>query len=127
MIITDFENQIEIGPGVTASIPFDVNDDYHSFRIFDIDRQTQDLALSCWFSILTPFENSISFENFDNRKNVQQLKSLVIYGKSPMISLPDDSPNGHVVVLQNGLHYLNIQNMAGQYKKFTVNVNFLNN
>jgi hypothetical protein len=127
LIITNFDDSIEIGPGVTASIPLIINGDYHSFRIFDIDRQTQDLALSCWFSKIVPFENPVPFENTDLRKHVQQLKSLVIYGKSPLIILPEGSPNGHTVNLENGLHYLNIQNMAGQYKKFTVNVDFLNN
>lgn len=127
LIVTDLENKIEIGPGVTASIPFTVDDDYTVFQIFDFDPFTQDLALSCWFSELVPFENPIRFSNFDDRKNVQQKKSLVLYGKTENAILPVDAPNGYVVLMSNGLHYLNIQNLAGQYKRCIVKKNFLNN
>lgn len=127
MIITNLEDKIEIGQSVTASIPFTVNDDYTVFQIYDIDEKTQDLVLSCWISKNVPFENPVPFLNFDDRKNVQQKKSLIIYGKSPIAILPENSPNGHIVTLENGNYFLNIQNMAGQYKKFIVKKNFLNN
>ena len=127
MIITDLEDIIEIGPGVTASIPFTVSNDYSVFQIYDIDPKSQDLALSCWISRLVPFENPIPFISFDLRKHVQQKKSLVIYGKENNTLLPEDAPNGHIVDLDNGSYFMNIQNMAGQYKKFIVKKNFLNN
>jgi hypothetical protein len=127
LIVTDLEDKIEIGPGVTVSIPFGLDDDYVSFQIFDMDNKTQDLVLSCWFSRIVPFENPVRFNSFDFRKNVQQKKSLVMYGKAENTILPENSPKGHVVTLENGQHYLNVQNMAGQYKKFIVKKNSLNN
>lgn len=127
MIITDLDNKIEIGPGVTASIPFEISDDFVAFQVYDIDAKTQDLALSCWFSETVPFENPVRFVSFDLRRNVQQKKSLILYGKSSTIDIPEDSPNGHIVTLENGQYFMNIQNRAGQYKKFIVKKNFLNN